>query len=165
MLSAVPHAYPGEGARPLPGAPLARVEMLLRALIVVVSALGVVVGLLLDPVAGASGRLDLAGHALPGLCAFHELTGIPCPGCGLTRSWVSFLHGDLTASLAHHPLGWLVLLYALAQGLRHAAWLGLPARRARIDRLASRLDRGIVGLGILLVVVWVPRVTLLLLHR
>jgi hypothetical protein len=139
------------------------VEVLLRVLVVAVSVAGVALGLLMDPVAGGSGRLGLAGHALPGLCAFYELTGIPCPGCGLTRAWVFVLHGDLGASLSHHPLGWLVLLYALAQGARHVAWLAIPARRGRIERHGSRLDRGIVALGILLVLVWVPRVIVLLL--
>jgi hypothetical protein len=139
------------------------VEELLRVLVVAVSVAGVALGLLLDPVAGGSGRLSLGGLTLPGLCAFYELTGLPCPGCGLTRSWVSVLHGDLGASLSHHSLGWLVLLYALAQGARHAAWLAIPARRGRIERYGSRLDRGIVVLGILLVLVWVPRVIVLLL--
>jgi hypothetical protein len=139
------------------------VEIVLRVLVVAASLGGVALGLLLDPAAGGAGRLSLGGFTLPGLCAFYELTGIPCPGCGLTRSWVSALHGDLGASLTHHPLGWLVLLYVLAQGVRHAAWLALPARRVRIDRIARRLDRGIALLGILLLVAWVPRVVALLL--
>ena len=29
----------------------------------------------------------------------------PCPGCGLTTSWTSFLHGDLITAFKVHPLG------------------------------------------------------------
>ena len=41
----------------------------------------------------------------PVLCPFRFLTGLPCPGCGMTRSVVALLHGDLAASLFYHPLG------------------------------------------------------------
>jgi hypothetical protein len=41
----------------------------------------------------------------PPLCPFRLLTGLPCPGCGLTRSLVSLLHGDLSAAVLFHPLG------------------------------------------------------------
>ena len=100
--------------------------------------------------------LTVAGHRLPELCTLKATTGIPCPGCGLTRSWVSAVHGDAAGSLGHHPLGWLVLLYALAQGARHGAWLALPARRAAVERFGGRLDRWIVVLGALLLGAWIP---------
>jgi len=45
----------------------------------------------------------------PPLCPFRLLTGLPCPGCGLTRSVVSFLHGDVAGAIAFHPLGPLVV--------------------------------------------------------
>jgi hypothetical protein len=41
----------------------------------------------------------------PVLCPFRFLTGLPCPGCGMTRSVVALLHGDLAASVFYHPLG------------------------------------------------------------
>jgi hypothetical protein len=120
----------------------------------------------LGPVApgGASG-LTLAGHRLPELCTLKATTGVPCPGCGLTRSWVSAVHGDAAGSLGHHPLGWLVLLYALAQGARHAAWLTRPGRRPAIERLGGRFDRGIVLLGALLFGAWIPTLVRALAER
>ncbi|MFP3940530.1 MAG: DUF2752 domain-containing protein, partial [Thermoanaerobaculia bacterium] len=106
---------------------------------------------------GADGGLTVAGHPLPEVCALKRTTGVPCPGCGLTRAWVSAVHGDFAGSLAHHPLGWLILAYALAQGTRHGAWLALPGRRAVVERLGAPLDRGVIALAALLFVAWIPR--------
>ncbi|TKV59293.1 DUF2752 domain-containing protein [Nakamurella flava] len=56
--------------------------------------------------AAVAGALDPATVANgPVVCPFRLLTGLPCPGCGLTRSWVFAVHGDLDASLAAHPFG------------------------------------------------------------
>lgn len=50
---------------------------------------------------GSSGRI---GH-LPSICLFYHLTGLPCPGCGLTRSFVFLGHGHFREALHWHPLG------------------------------------------------------------
>lgn len=157
-----------EGARvdPRPARPAGREERWFRFALVLFLGGAVAVAAFLTPVApGTDEGLRVGGVRLPELCMLKRDTGIPCPGCGLTRSWVSALHGDLRASLGHHPLGWLVLLYALAQAVRHAAWLALPSRRSRVERLGGRLDRGVMLLGALLLVAWVPRVVALLLAR
>jgi hypothetical protein len=62
---------------------------------------GLVVGAVIPP--------DLLEHA-PNLCPFRMSTGLPCPGCGMTRSVVRLLHGDVSASLWFHPLGPLLVL-------------------------------------------------------
>ena len=43
------------------------------------------------------------------LCVLRLFTGLPCPGCGLTRASAALLRGDLSASLHYHPLLGLVL--------------------------------------------------------
>lgn len=59
---------------------------------------------------GAGGQI---GH-LPSVCLFYHWTGLPCPGCGLTRSFVCLGHGDFLGALHWHPLGpALFLLCAL----------------------------------------------------
>ncbi len=54
-------------------------------------------------------------HPLPGSCMSREQLGIPCPGCGLTRSTIHFFHGDWQKSFQVHHLGWLAILLIVAQ--------------------------------------------------
>lgn len=52
--------------------------------------------------------VSLLGH---GLCPSKELVGLPCPGCGLTRSILLILRGRFAESWQLQPFGyaWLVL--------------------------------------------------------
>ena len=67
-------------------------------------------------VAGTAGvQIALVSLSLPGwVCPFFRLTGIPCPGCGLTRAVILLLRGDLQASLHFHAFAPIVLLTAVA---------------------------------------------------
>jgi len=84
----------------------------------------------LGPLALAFGAcLPLAWlTAGPSFCPFKVMTGLPCPGCGMTRSVVALLHGDATTSFYFHPLGvplvLVVVLLALAD-----AWIWWRAGR------------------------------------
>lgn len=42
------------------------------------------------------------------LCPFKLLTGMPCPGCGITKSIIAFYQGDWVKSLHYHVLGPIV---------------------------------------------------------
>ena len=52
---------------------------------------------------------------LPG-CTFHQLTGLNCPGCGMTRASCLLAHGDILASLRMHPLALPFALELLLSG-------------------------------------------------
>ena len=47
-------------------------------------------------------------------CPVYRLTGIPCPGCGLTRAWRCFLAGDWKSAVGYHPLFLAAPFYLLA---------------------------------------------------
>ncbi len=74
----------------------------------------------------------------PVICPFRRLTGLPCPGCGLTRSWVYLAHGQWSDSLSAHPFG------VIAAGLTVALVVAVVAARVRrrrppdLDRLVRR---------------------------
>ena len=49
---------------------------------------------------------------LPGWeCAFFRVTGLPCPGCGLTRACMLLLKGDVQASIKFHAFAPLFVLF------------------------------------------------------
>src|SRR5687767_3538874 len=47
------------------------------------------------------------------LCWLHRMTGLPCPGCGLTRSLASVAHLDFGRAFLMHPFGPLIWLLAV----------------------------------------------------
>lgn len=67
----------------------------------------------------------------PVLCPVRRATGRPCPGCGLSRSLVRLLHGELRRSAAAHPLGpplGVLLLAWAVTGARSAGTALDPGR-------------------------------------
>jgi len=64
--------------------------------------------------AGASGlHIALVSLSLPSWeCPFFRLTGIPCPGCGLSRATTLLLKGDLAGSLRFHAFA-PIFLFAI----------------------------------------------------
>lgn len=48
---------------------------------------------------------------MPVSCLWKSLLGVPCPGCGLTRAFVSLGRGDFQAAWDFHP--WAFLLFPL----------------------------------------------------
>jgi len=42
------------------------------------------------------------------ICYFKTITGLPCPGCGLTRAFISLYKGNMLEAFMYHPL-WLLV--------------------------------------------------------
>jgi hypothetical protein len=70
----------------------------------------------------------------PMLSPFRLTTGLPDPGCGMTRSLVALAHGDLVGSLYFHPLG-----IAVAAPLATLVLIDVNPWRARLAAAHSRL--------------------------
>lgn len=47
--------------------------------------------------------LDEALEHLPIFCPFKAITGIPCPGCGMTRAFLELAEGDFVAAFQLNP--------------------------------------------------------------
>ncbi len=41
-------------------------------------------------------------------CVWRHLFGITCPGCGMTRAYISLLKGDISAAFGYHFMFWSV---------------------------------------------------------
>ncbi|MDQ2088061.1 DUF2752 domain-containing protein [Herbivorax sp. ANBcel31] len=47
------------------------------------------------------------------ICVFLNLTGLPCPSCGMTRAVILFVKGDLSGAFYYHPLFFLPFVVVL----------------------------------------------------
>jgi hypothetical protein len=65
-------------------------------------------------------------------CVFHELTGLPCATCGMTRCAIQFFHGHFLAALRWNPLMFAFLCGLAAFDLYALAVLVTGAPRLRI---------------------------------
>ncbi len=71
--------------------------------------------------------ITLFGCAWPWRCWLHDLLGVQCALCGMSRSFCSLAHGDIRASLAFHLLGpALFALFCLEVPYRVRALLTRP---------------------------------------
>jgi hypothetical protein len=52
---------------------------------------------------------DRIGGVIPLFCPFKALTGIPCPGCGMTRAILSIIKGDFHGAIGYNPFSFFLL--------------------------------------------------------
>jgi hypothetical protein len=73
----------------------------------------------------------------PVICPFRLATGLPCPGCGLARSWSALAHGDIGGAFARHPFGPVLFVLAVVAVVAVARTLLRRARPVDLASLAS----------------------------
>ena len=95
---------------------------------------------------------------LPGTCTFLRVTGMPCPGCGLTRSFISIAHGRPRDAWHFNPAG--ILFFAVvAFQIPYRAWQIVRIRQGRDEFRFTSFDQWtLVGLIALLLVQWLVTV-------
>lgn len=103
--------------------------------------------------------LPIIGQPLPELCMMKRMTnGAGCPGCGMTRSFISLGHGNLAAAWSYNPAGVWFFAIVLFQ---------LPYRAVQLWRIRRRLPElqtfrlAQISLGILavgMIVQWLLRI-------
>jgi len=93
---------------------------------------------------------------VPHVCLFHRLCGIPCPGCGITRSLLAFFVGDFHRAWIQNPAGPILGASFVAQvplrvlALRGACW---SRRTFRLSRVTT------TGIVIVLIANWIHQIT------
>jgi hypothetical protein len=92
-------------------------------------------------------------------CAFHAATGLPCPGCGLTRSCMALLHGHPKEAFLLHPFG-PVALGTLIFCLVGCLLPDRPRRRLALAIERLEVDTGLFPMLLLaFVLLWVLRIS------
>jgi hypothetical protein len=72
-------------------------------------------------------------------CPFAKLTGLPCPGCGMTRAMMAMLHGNWALVVRLHPFAPFFALTGGLCGLVSLLPLGLAERiTAGVDAFERR---------------------------
>lgn len=115
-----------------------------------------VVSVLVLVALGILGVLHVAGWevyrgvtGLPPLCFFKHLTGLDCPGCGMTRAMALLAEGRVSASLDMHPFAMAFLVLCLV-GAVNPALLQRPSpgrQRVLVAGIAFLLGRWLLHLG------------------
>lgn len=49
------------------------------------------------------------------ICPFKNLTGLPCPGCGMTRAFHFLVHGRVHEAVQHNPISVILFVSALVE--------------------------------------------------
>jgi hypothetical protein len=87
-------------------------------------------------------------------CIFAGMTGIPCPGCGITRSMLALIRFDLVTSLQFYPM---LLPCGVGLTAYFIAWM-------RNTSGSKRWSKFLAGMGIAIVIVYVVRMLLFFPH-
>jgi hypothetical protein len=93
--------------------------------------------------------LPVLSTPLPELCLAKRMSGVGCPGCGMTRCFISLGHGDLAAAWSYNPAGVWFFAVVLFQVPYRALQLwrirrGLPELRTG---WLAQVSLGILAVG------------------
>ncbi len=90
-------------------------------------------------------------------CGFLVVTGIPCPGCGLTTSFAHMVRGQFSGATFANPFG--VMLFLVTFFTIPVAAIGLYKGSPVLDTLERlHAEKWAILLSITSILVWVVRV-------
>jgi hypothetical protein len=94
-------------------------------------------------------------------CGFLVVSGLPCPGCGLTTCFSFMIRGDVVGAAAANPFGVMLFLVSAATMFLGAFGLvrGLPVIDT-LDRIQA--DKWAILLSVASLTVWGVRIITLL---
>lgn len=94
-------------------------------------------------------------------CGFLEITGYPCPGCGLTTAFANMAHFNVVGAAHANPFG--IPLFLATIGMIPVAFVGMLRGTHVMDTLELfQADKIAILLATTSVTVWVVRIVTLL---
>ena len=90
-------------------------------------------------------------HAFYPACQFHRLTGLNCPGCGMTRALYALLHGYVSTALRDNAL-FVITLGVLAVRGAWFGWNNLQCRHANVVFVRAKFLWPLLGVALVFTV-------------
>jgi hypothetical protein len=156
-LEAMDDSSAGATCPPLTRPPLTRPDPLYHVVILALACGVLGLALILSVRNSTEVLLPIVGVPLPELCMSKKYLGFDCPGCGLTRCFISLAGGDLAAAWRYNPAGLWLFGMLVAQIPFRAVQLVL-IRRGLPELATGCWAQWLFGiLGVLLVGQWLLR--------
>lgn len=108
-----------------------------------------------------SGRGMVRVEYLFGVCGFYQKTGVPCPGCFVTRSIEAFSTGHFWSSFVVQPAGFIICIAMVFAGLFSllAAIRGVDYGVLRVIKTGKWIFWFFAGLVLVLGIGWAVTLT------
>jgi len=100
------------------------------SMLVSLAAVCIAAALFVYPDYGDPTRVLVLGTMFGGECGMNTAFGVPCPQCGMTRSWVYLVRGRVLEAFTFNAAGALLLLWIAAGGVVGAFRLVTGRERA-----------------------------------
>ncbi len=89
------------------------------------------------------------------VCPFKAIWGIPCPGCGGTRTARALLNGNFLYALSINPLSCLIILLFIIMWI-WSIWDGWKYKNTLYDVLAKQWSNRTLFIGTIIIVInWI----------
>ena len=90
----------------------------------------------------------------PSVCLFRNVTGLPCPFCGSTRSVGHILQGEFSAALYSNPLGYFGLAFLVVLFISPSTIKGTSDYLAKKWWTLTQKNQILITVG-LIVLAWI----------
>ena len=96
-------------------------------------------------------------------CSFHQLTGLSCPTCGMSRSLYELSQFNILESFKMHLLGPVIYLLAVILFIKLSIEVIIGAT-FKFEVNSIVIKRAFVAFGVIWVVYWLTRMALEIIH-
>ena len=99
---------------PDPRNPVYKPELIFRVLVLLMVTAAIVMSFVMT-IEGQEVYLPLASQPIPEVCASRNLFGMDCPGCGMSRAFISISNLEIDKALAFNSASLVVYLFVAIQ--------------------------------------------------